>query len=66
MMDAPYFLVPAPDGSDRAHLATLVAGAVHRLAPAGLDEITYPEFGSPAFVDWTDYQARLDAVAPAV
>ena len=35
MMDAPYFLVPAPDGSDRAHLATLVAGAVHRLAPLG-------------------------------
>ena len=35
MMDVPYFLVPAPDGSDRAHLATLVAGAVHRLAPLG-------------------------------
>ena len=52
MMDAPYFLVPAPDGSDRAHLATLVAGAVHRLAPLGF------AFGRVAAVS-PDYVAGL-------
>jgi uncharacterized membrane protein len=39
--------------------------AVHRLAPAGLDEVTYPDFGSPAFVDWVDYKARLARTDPA-
>jgi hypothetical protein len=38
--------------------------AVHRLLPDGLHEVTYPAFGSPAFVDWTDYQKRLDAADP--
>jgi mannosyltransferase len=33
--------------------------AVHRLAPAGLDEVTYPAFAPPEFVDWVDYKARL-------
>jgi mannosyltransferase len=40
--------------------------AVHRLAPSDLDQVTYPAFGSAAFVDWVDYTARLartDAVA---
>jgi mannosyltransferase len=38
--------------------------AVHRLLPDGLRETTYPAFGSPVFVDWTDYQQRLDAADP--
>ncbi|MGH8979352.1 MAG: glycosyltransferase family 39 protein [Acidimicrobiia bacterium] len=38
--------------------------AVHRLLPGGLDEVTYPEFAAPAFVDWVDYQRRIDAVDP--
>jgi mannosyltransferase len=38
--------------------------AVHRLAPAGLDEVTYPSFGSPAFVDWVDYKSRLARADP--
>ncbi|HEX5094591.1 MAG TPA: glycosyltransferase family 39 protein [Acidimicrobiia bacterium] len=40
-----------------------LAPAVHRLLgdDRGLDEVTYPAFGPPAFVDWTDYQERLDA-----
>jgi hypothetical protein len=38
--------------------------AVHRLVPAGLDEVTYPAFGSPAFVDWVDYKARLARADP--
>jgi mannosyltransferase len=38
--------------------------AVHRLLRGGLDEVTFPELGSPAFVDWVDYQRRLDAVDP--
>lgn len=38
--------------------------AVHRLAPAGLDEVTYPDFGPAAFVDWVDYQDRVDAANP--
>ena len=36
-----------------------LAPAVHRLAPAGLDEVTYPTFGPPEFVDWVDYKKRL-------
>jgi mannosyltransferase len=42
-----------------------LAPAVHRLAPKGLDEVTYPEFRSPAFVDWVDYKARLARTDPA-
>jgi mannosyltransferase len=38
--------------------------AVHRLLPTGLREVTYPAFASPAFVDWVDYQERLDAADP--
>jgi mannosyltransferase len=40
--------------------------SVHRLAPGGLDEVTYPEFRRPAFVDWVDYKERLARVDPAV
>lgn len=39
--------------------------AVHRLGPNGLDEVTYPELGSPSFVDWVDYKARLARTDPA-
>jgi mannosyltransferase len=38
--------------------------AVHRLLPGGLREVTYPAFAAPAFVDWVDYQRRLDATDP--
>ena len=38
--------------------------AVHRLIPPGLDQVTYPTFGSPAFVDWVDYNARLAEADP--
>lgn len=38
--------------------------AVHRLAPAGLDEVTYPQFAGPAFVDWVDYKLRLAHADP--
>lgn len=38
--------------------------SVHRLVPPGLREVTYPAFGDPAFVDWADYQKRLDAADP--
>ena len=41
------------------------APAVHRLTPRGLDEVTYPSFGSPSLVDWVDYKARLAKVDPA-
>jgi mannosyltransferase len=40
--------------------------AVDRLAPAGLDEVTYPFFGSPKFVDWVDYKKRLARQDPEV
>jgi hypothetical protein len=39
--------------------------AVHRLAPDGLDQVTYPELARPERVDWVDYEERLDAVEPA-
>jgi 4-amino-4-deoxy-L-arabinose transferase-like glycosyltransferase len=38
--------------------------AVSRLAPPGLDQVTYPAFGSPDFVDWVDYTARLNQGDP--
>jgi hypothetical protein len=37
---------------------------VSRLAPAGLDQVTYPAFGSPKFVDWVDYKAKLAKADP--
>lgn len=39
--------------------------AVHRLIPSDVDQVTYPAFGSPAFVDWVDYTARLGRADPA-
>jgi hypothetical protein len=38
--------------------------AVHRLTPAGLEELTYPAFLSPAFVDWVDYKKKLGQADP--
>ena len=52
MIIASYFLVPPPDRSGRAHLARLVGGIVHRLAPLG------SAFGQPATVS-DDYVAGL-------
>jgi hypothetical protein len=43
-----------------------LAPAVHRLLPAGLDQATFPAFGSPSFVDWVDYKKRLAKVDPEV
>jgi mannosyltransferase len=40
--------------------------AVHRLVSAGLDEVTYPFFGSPDRVDWVDYKKRLARQDPDV
>jgi hypothetical protein len=39
--------------------------AVHRLLPDRFEEVTYPAFAGPAFVNWVDYQKRLDATDPA-
>jgi hypothetical protein len=38
--------------------------AVHRLAQPGLDQVTYPTFGSPKFVDWADYKKVLAHADP--
>ena len=38
--------------------------AVHRLAPKGLDEASYPAFAPPGLVDWVDYTARLGRADP--
>jgi mannosyltransferase len=38
--------------------------AVHRLAPGGLDEVTYPDFAAPGIVNWVDYTARLGLADP--
>jgi hypothetical protein len=35
-----------------------------RLIAADVDELTYPEFGDPRFVDWVDYKQRNDAADP--
>ncbi len=42
-----------------------VGPAVHRLAPAGLDEVTYPRFLTPVRIDWVDYKKRLAHVDQA-
>jgi hypothetical protein len=42
-----------------------VGPAVHRLAPPGLDGVTFPAFGSPELVDWVDYKERVAAADPA-
>jgi 4-amino-4-deoxy-L-arabinose transferase-like glycosyltransferase len=36
-----------------------VGPAVHRLAPAGLDQVVYPSFAGPERIDWVDYKKRL-------
>jgi 4-amino-4-deoxy-L-arabinose transferase-like glycosyltransferase len=36
-----------------------IGPAVHRLAPAGLDEVVYPSFAGPERIDWVDYKKRL-------
>ena len=42
-----------------------VGPAVHRLAPPGLDEVTYPRLRRPALVDWVDYKKVLAEHKPA-
>ena len=38
--------------------------AVHRLAPHEGQQVVYPTMGSPAMVDWVDYEARNEAADP--
>jgi mannosyltransferase len=38
--------------------------AVHRLAPHAGQQVVYPTMGSPAMVDWVDYEARNEAADP--
>lgn len=38
--------------------------AVHRLAPNAGQQVVYPTMGSPAMVDWVDYEARNAAADP--
>jgi mannosyltransferase len=42
-----------------------VGPAVHRLAPPGLDEVTYPRLLRPGLVDWVDYKKVLAHHTPA-
>jgi hypothetical protein len=42
-----------------------IGPSVHRLVQPGLDEVVYPSFAGPAFVDWVDYKKRLAAANPA-
>jgi hypothetical protein len=41
-----------------------VGPAVHRLAPAGVDEVTFPSFRGPELIDWVDYKERVAAADP--
>jgi len=38
--------------------------AVHRLAPGLGQQVVYPTMGSPAMVDWVDYEKRNEAADP--
>ncbi len=42
-----------------------VGPSVHRLVQPGLDEVVYPNFARPEFVDWVDYKKRLAVADPA-
>jgi uncharacterized membrane protein len=56
---------------DGAEPGDLVVYCPDQLGPAGdraldtdLDQVTYPELGSPRFVDWVDYAERNEAADP--
>lgn len=40
--------------------------ATARILGPSVDQVTYPRFADPRFVDWVDYQTRATAVAPEV
>jgi mannosyltransferase len=42
-----------------------IGPSVHRLVQPGLDEVVYPNFARPDFVDWVDYKKRLAAAEPS-
>ncbi|MDP9333089.1 MAG: glycosyltransferase family 39 protein [Actinomycetota bacterium] len=42
-----------------------IGPSVHRLVQPGLDEVVYPNFARPEFVDWVDYKKRLAVADPA-
>jgi hypothetical protein len=42
-----------------------IGPSVHRLVQPGLDEVAYPNFARPQFVDWVDYKKRLAVADPA-
>jgi hypothetical protein len=39
--------------------------SVARVLPDGFDTLTFPAGGSPRFVDWVDYEQKIDAADPA-
>ena len=39
-----------------------IGPSVNRLGPKGIDQVVYPSFRSPKFIDWVDYKARLKGV----
>ncbi|HVM52759.1 MAG TPA: glycosyltransferase family 39 protein [Acidimicrobiales bacterium] len=39
--------------------------SVTRVLPAGFDQLTFPDGGSPRFVDWVDYEERMVSGDPA-
>lgn len=42
----------------------LAPGVEARLTVEGVDRLTLPQQADPAVVDWTDYEARIDALKP--
>jgi hypothetical protein len=54
----------ARPGDVVAYCPDQLGPAVHRLAPGGLDEVTYPRLEGPARVDWVDYVERVRAADP--
>jgi hypothetical protein len=57
------------DGASEGDLVVVcpdqLGPAVDRLLPGGVEALAYPTLGSPAFVDWEDYEERNAAVDPA-
>ena len=62
---ARYIVANGAPGDVVAYCPDQLGPSVSRLLPAGFDQLTFPDGDSPRFVDWVDYEAKVDAGDPA-
>lgn len=61
---ADYVAANGAAGDVIAYCPDQLGPAVARLLPAGFDQLTFPAGDSPQFVDWVDYEAKVQSVDP--